>query len=61
MSALLDDGVPVSPKARSGFSPLGRMVKILERIESGIFQSVASDQIGLLKRKTRLAVICNVS
>jgi hypothetical protein len=33
-----------------------RMVKILERMEPGIFQTVTSNQIGLLKRKTPLAV-----
>ena len=41
--------------------PRCRTIKILERMEPDIFQLVTGDQIGLLRRKTRLGVISNVS
>lgn len=61
MSALLDDGVPVSPKARSGFSPLGPLAKA-PRLRVGLILVaahsrlvlIAQEQVRLIFRALRL-------
>jgi hypothetical protein len=60
MSALLDDGVPVSPKARSGFSPLGPLAKaprlrvglVLVAVHSRLVL-IAQEQVRLIFRALR--------
>jgi hypothetical protein len=50
MSALLDDGVPVSPKARSGFSPLGPLAKA-PRLRVGLILVAAHSRLVLIAQE----------
>jgi hypothetical protein len=50
MSALLDDGVPVSPKARSGFSPLGPLAKA-PRLSVGLILVAAHSRLVLIAQE----------
>ena len=50
MSALLDGGVPVSPKARSGFSPLGPLAKA-PRLRVGLILVAAHSRLVLITQE----------